>query len=285
MDIARKIIWIKNVKRNNGEGWAYADVFDEPTFKLHWPTNKKGSASTPSIGDIIVLFQTPNIINGKRNKKVHLTHLVTPVSDTVGEDEKAPNHKWYREVKLIAIANPIDAIPNPGYFNFFKPNRGLTNPIQNLVNSNGWNVEYTKDVIWSLFNDFICDYEDNNKIPNLFSDDDSKYPEGNLVTIHIDKEIARRNKYVVLEAKKKALKKGNGRILCECCNFDFLEFYGEMGYGFIECHHKKFISEGERITRITDLAMVCPNCHRMLHKNMDGHYYTVEELKNLLNNR
>lgn len=285
MDNARKIAWIKNVKRNNGEGWAYADVLDKPTFKLHWPTKKKGTASTPSVGDIIVLFQKPNIINGKRNYKVHLTHLVTPVSNVVKEDEMTPDHKWYRDVKLIAIANPIEAIPNPGYFNFYLANRGLTNPIKNLENRKGWDVEQTKDIIWSLFNNFICEYEDDDSEPNLLSDNDSGYVEGDPVSAHIDKEVARRNSYVVLEAKKRALKNGNGHILCECCGFDFLEFYGELGNGFIECHHKKFICDGERITRITDLAMVCPNCHRMLHKNMEGRYYTVEELKKFLDNR
>lgn len=278
---ARKIVWIKNVKRDNGEGWAYADVLDTPTFKLHWPTKKKRSASTPIAGDIIVLFQKPNIVNGKKNKDVHLTHLVTPVSNTVGEDKTAPNHTWYRDVKLIAIANPIEAIPNPGYFNFFKPNRGLTNPIQNLGNTKGWDVEQTKDVIWSLFNDYICDFEsENNELEN-------EYPEGEKVIInHINKEIARRNSRVVIAAKKKALEKGNGHIICECCDFDFYNAYGELGKEFIECHHKKFISEGERLTQVSDLAMVCSNCHSMLHRrNKDGCFFTVEELKELLENR
>lgn len=85
---SEKIVWIKNVLRNNGEELAYDNVsFDKP-FYLNWPTSKKGSALTPKIGDIIVLFQKPKIINGRKNYKVLLTHLVSPISDILHEDEK-----------------------------------------------------------------------------------------------------------------------------------------------------------------------------------------------------
>src|SRR5690606_14107652 len=134
---SENIIWIKNVKRNQGDGWAYDDKNCGETYWLNWPTSKGGSASTPKVGDIIVLFQKPNAIDGKKNYRVHITHLVSPVSEKVHIDTEHPEHKWCREVKLIAKANPISSIPNPGYFNFFKPNRGLTNPIINLTNNIG----------------------------------------------------------------------------------------------------------------------------------------------------
>ena len=44
--------------------------------------------------------------------------------------------------------------------------------------------------------------------------------------------------------------------------------YGEVGRNYIEAHHTKPVSEmkeGE-VTRVEDLAMVCANCHRMLHR-------------------
>src|SRR5690606_26482734 len=131
------IVWIKNVKHKNGEGWAYENEKVGASFTLNWPTQKRGSAGTPQVGDIIVLFQTPSIIEGKKNKIVHLTHLVTPISETILEDERSPEHKWCREVRLLAKADPIQSIPNPGYYNFYKPNRGLTNPIINLTNKQG----------------------------------------------------------------------------------------------------------------------------------------------------
>jgi len=83
-----------------------------------------------------------------------------------------------------------------------------------------------------------------------------------------------------LTSKKKAtyLKK-NGKLDCEICKFDFQEFYGELGKGYIECHHKVPLSDidSETETKQEDLALVCSNCHRMLHRQINT--LKVEELK------
>jgi len=72
----------------------------------------------------------------------------------------------------------------------------------------------------------------------------------------------------------------NGKLDCEVCGFDFHKTYGELGKGFIEAHHRIPLSEidGERITKLKDLALVCPNCHKMLHKAINT--LSVNELKN-----
>lgn len=66
----------------------------------------------------------------------------------------------------------------------------------------------------------------------------------------------------------------DGQIACECCSFDFKDFYGEKGKGFIEIHHTKPIfqykSEDLNVTldkALENLAPVCSNCHRMIHRN------------------
>ena len=276
------IKWIKNIKRNNGEDWAYANVFNQTTFLLNWPTGKKGSAYTPQIGDIILLFQKVNYIEGQKNYNVLMTHLVSPISNDVIPDLQSINHKWAREVKLIAMANPLHSIPNPGYYDFFKPNRGLTNPIRNLEDNKGFNENDLKKDIWNLFSNYLCE------VPNLQSApvyDEIGAEEGAKVLInHIQKEVALRDSQIVKEAKRRAKEKNNGIIPCECCQFDFYVTYGNLGKDFIECHHKKAISEGTRITFISDLAMVCPNCHRMLHRRKDnGEYHSIESLKELIN--
>ncbi|VUF13576.1 HNH endonuclease [Methylobacterium dankookense] len=59
----------------------------------------------------------------------------------------------------------------------------------------------------------------------------------------------------------------HGALRCEACGFDFSARYGERGHGFIECHHTKPVSSlsaGER-TKSQDLALLCANCHRMIH--------------------
>lgn len=282
---SENLIWIKNVKRNHGEGWAYDDVSCEESFWLNWPTAKKGSASTPKAGDIIALFQKPNKINGRKNYHVHLTHLVSPITETIHEDTIHTDHRWCREVKLIAVANPINSIPNPGYLNFFKPNRGLTNPIINLTNNLGLTEIETKEKVLELFIPFFC----KNLNSEIFQPQDpigifGEIEGDKIVREHIKQELTRRNSSIVQQAKSIAYNKGNGRIKCECCQFDFVERFDQLGDRFIECHHKIHISTGERITNIDDLALVCSNCHRMLHrKREDGNYNDIDSLKDMIN--
>lgn len=281
---SENIIWIKNVKRDDGNLWAYDNVNCNKPFDLHWPTSKKGSASTPKMGDIIVLFQRPNFVNGKKNKKVHFTHLVSPISPDVYLDEKSPKHKWCRRVELIAKPNPIEVIPNPGHYNFFLPNRGLTNPIINLVNNIGLSEAETQDEIWSFFQNYFCQ----NLTTQIFIPQNpvgiyGEIEGDKIIVEHIKYEIKRRNSKIVQLAKEEGLRKGNGRILCECCDFDFLKAYDAHGFGFIECHHINHIANGKRKTFIENLALVCSNCHRMLHrKNSLKEYYSVEELRKIV---
>ena len=71
---------------------------------------------------------------------------------------------------------------------------------------------------------------------------------------------------------------------CEVCGFDFEEKYGEIGIDYIEVHHKKPLSEvGEEIEvdPKTDLACLCSNCHRMIHRNREK-VLTIEELKSAI---
>ena len=69
---------------------------------------------------------------------------------------------------------------------------------------------------------------------------------------------------------------------CEACGFDFQRTYGDRGAGFIECHHIKALSTltpGDR-TRPDDLALVCSNCHRMIH--CGSPWLTVAEVRDLI---
>lgn len=86
----------------------------------------------------------------------------------------------------------------------------------------------------------------------------------------------------IVKRKKTSFKRKHGRLFCEACNFDFLAVYGERGEGFIECHHTKPVSlltEGE-LTRITDLVLLCANCHRMVHTKAP--WLTIAQLRTLL---
>lgn len=70
----------------------------------------------------------------------------------------------------------------------------------------------------------------------------------------------------------------NNTINCNCCGFEFASFYGqEYGKNCIEIHHKKPIFQylEENIEQTAEKALlnllpVCPNCHRVIHKNHIG---------------
>jgi 5-methylcytosine-specific restriction protein A len=80
------------------------------------------------------------------------------------------------------------------------------------------------------------------------------------------------------DEKKRAVLEATGRLECEACGFNFATTYGERGRSFAECHHKLPLSDGTRTTYLRDLAIVCANCHRMLHR---GDLISVEELRGL----
>ena len=70
----------------------------------------------------------------------------------------------------------------------------------------------------------------------------------------------------------------NNTIFCECCGFNFPTFYGnKYGKDCIEIHHIKpiFQYQGDSFEQVVDNALknllpVCPNCHRVIHKNHIG---------------
>ncbi len=73
--------------------------------------------------------------------------------------------------------------------------------------------------------------------------------------------------------------------VCSVCGFDFEQHYGSIGKGFIHIHHKTPISERDgnyMIDVSSDLVPVCPNCHAMLHREVDGKCLSVEELTKIV---
>ena len=76
-----------------------------------------------------------------------------------------------------------------------------------------------------------------------------------------------------------------GRIVCECCGFDFREAYA-IDDDYIEIHHRFPFAhtEGEHpVNSQTDLVPLCANCHRMIHHGQGGkgNCMSLEELKKL----
>lgn len=65
------------------------------------------------------------------------------------------------------------------------------------------------------------------------------------------------------------------------CGFDFEEFYGDIGTGYIEVHHIRPLNEINKeyvVDPFNDLRPICPNCYSMLHKAN----ITIEDLKDII---
>jgi HNH endonuclease len=71
------------------------------------------------------------------------------------------------------------------------------------------------------------------------------------------------------EKIRAVMKANDGRLACEVpgCGFDFSEVYGEeLGSGYAHVHHKRPLAMGKGKTGLKDLAIVCANCHAMIHR-------------------
>jgi 5-methylcytosine-specific restriction protein A len=110
--------------------------------------------------------------------------------------------------------------------------------------------------------------------------EEEEFPEGKILyRLHKQRE---RNSSIVKKKKQKALDENN--LTCEICDFDFFSTYGELGKGYIECHHTIPVSNYKEnaTTKLKDLVLVCSNCHRMLHRKRP--WLSKEELKTLISN-
>ncbi len=117
--------------------------------------------------------------------------------------------------------------------------------------------------------------EENNHFPELIADENCI--EGAIQTIQV-------NKY---ERSKEARDKCISVHGCSCkvCDINFETKYGELGKGFIHVHHiipLGEIREEYVVNPVNDLVPVCPNCHAMLHRKINGKNLPIDELKLLL---
>lgn len=82
---------------------------------------------------------------------------------------------------------------------------------------------------------------------------------------------------------KAVFRQKHGRLFCQVCELDFGRTYGEPD--FIEVHHLiplRDLKPGHK-TKLSELAMVCPNCHRMLHRG--NPWPTVDALRATIRRR
>lgn len=283
------IKWIKSITRDKGRAWAYLDVNIGDTFPLNFSKNPKWYPTNylkAKPREIIALFQTLEA-TGSVLHGWYVTHLVTPIDEDVHKESNG-SHPYVRLVTVIAIISvPIRV--DSAQWSFYKCNRGQICDIKTIEQRNNLNlsIQLKQSYIWGLFKNINPELLQN--IPNLTIEpedfEDYVAQEGKEKTILKLHKFRERDIKVVNQAKVKA--KREKRLFCEVCLFNFEQQYPYLGIDFIECHHKQPISKGGiRETKIDDLAIVCANCHRMLHwKNVHGNYLTVNELSEIIDKK
>ena len=106
--------------------------------------------------------------------------------------------------------------------------------------------------------------------------------EGRVLTrLHRTRERSRK----LVEAAKRAAMKKHGRLFCSACGFSFDKRYGSTYAGIIDVHHTKpvhTLPEGHK-TKIEDLALLCANCHRVVHSSRS--WLTVAQVTELVGSR
>lgn len=75
-----------------------------------------------------------------------------------------------------------------------------------------------------------------------------------------------------------ALQRANG--VCEGCGVNFARKHGGLGRRCLVVHHKKQMKDTDqpRETKLSELAVVCANCHMMIHVNSEK-ALTLAQLK------
>ncbi len=151
--------------------------------------------------------------------------------------------------------------------------KSIFNDYTNINRSDIWEeIRHLADVEIQSYNKEVDDLA---AIQNMeISSEKSSMTEGGIrvvVSVRYERNIKLRN----------AAFKVHG-YSCAVCYFNFADTYGEWGNGFGEVHHLIPVSENGDIKKLvnphTDLIVLCPNCHRMVHRKK-GITLTVEELK------
>ena len=126
---------------------------------------------------------------------------------------------------------------------------------------------------------YFCSFDENEKLQEEVEESEDYY-EGLGVKVTINKY--ERN----TEARRKCIEYNGCK--CKVCGINFEEVYGDVGKGFIHVHHITPISEINAEYKVdykNDLIPVCPNCHAMLHRKVNGNVASIEELKTIFNNK
>ena len=240
--------------------------------------------------------------NKTRNPKWHRDEVILALDLYFRIERNSIGPTNPQIIELSKLLNKLPIYRNSNTTEKFRNPNGVSLKLHNFSaidpNYKGEGMKSYSKLDDEIFHEFVNDKEGLSKIASRIKEvlKDNLLSELNKVededidsyqcsakegqTLYIYHKYKERNKTLISKKKKSFLSK-HGCLYCEVCGFDFAKVYGVLGEGFIECHHTSPLSEieNEKETTLDDLSVVCPNCHRMLHRKIG---ITIEDLKEIL---
>ncbi len=199
---------------------------------------------------------------------------------------------YLRSLPLI----PIDDRPQPSKFrtpssitsklhNFarFDPNARSSRPRGGPLEQDIWDAYHDKPAqLAALCGSLRRSLDGGGPVGADSDPEDESFIEGTVVA-RMHKQRERNRKLRGLKVSQ--ARKTDPGLHCEVCGFGFADYYGSIADGLIEVHHLRSLSElgGPSRVRLADLALVCPNCHWVLHRQRP--WISADQLKSLLPSR
>lgn len=205
-------------------------------------------------------------------KTSELICLLTQLLKPKGRDAMILNNRndTYFSQKVRNLKSH-DTLTKYGYANYNNGTFFITNEGRKLVEKNWINIQY---ILTSGFdyNDIRQSlgkvYKARTSIIIPYEEFVTEGKPKTMITKSYERSRKLRNTAIDYFTK-------NGMITCDCCGFEFRSFYGETyGKSCIEIHHMRPIFQYASTSvvqtieeALKNLLPVCPNCHRVIHKN------------------
>ena len=220
-----------------------------------------------------------------------LIEELTEIFQPKGEDAKILDNrndsKFSQKVRNLKSHNTFERY---GYAEYKNSSFFITDKGKEFLNKNIDFVIYLLNNGF-LYNDLKSGFQkplqkkDIEKTPKVFDENVLIYEGTQKITQSktYERSIKLRNAAIIKYTE-------NERIKCKICCFDFEDFYGNYGKGFIEIHHQKPVfmfndDETEKTIKsgLENVIPVCSNCHRIIHRIRPP--YLVKDIEKAVNKK
>jgi len=210
---------------------------------------------------------------------------------------KIPDESDSRVGELSTFLRAMPRVKPTTLKDSFRNKTGIVFKLQNirqLATGKGFgNVSQTDRDIWdqygtnpSLVNLIATQIKERLQEVNALTteevaDDDFEFSEGALLTrVHKLKERKPSVRRFLISNRQ-----AKGGVQCDVCGFKGATKVPELLESQFEAHHIVPLAfEGKRRTKLSDMALLCANCHRLIHKaiSMKKTWISIDELKKLV---